>query len=1733
MAQVKGMKEALENTYTFFKQKLSALTRTSAAATSSTRNIQSKLDALTEALDNLNTAHTSWKVKAGLSEDELSLEEYSDTWLQARWEEADLQIDIANDALHLAAENAKTPLATTERIILEERMKSLQLSISNKMDSISSAIDTAGTNSSHLPFDKYTTMLKDVDEQLNKTHRELSQSIISVSSTNVQQTVQEHEKFHRDNEKRLFDLQLSIAQKTPTLAPPANKQDNQVSTPRSRIEIEKCKAPTFSGKTIEYPEFKKSWQKVAGAYWEDDNLQIEQMKFKVDPHTKLILSRCKDMADVWRALDDEYGQEREVVNAVNHELHRLRSQDCSTPQFIINLRNALPTLEEALTAVDGLEHLKTPDKVDYLVAKFDDLTQREWEYFRSKGSGKTYDRFFDFLLDRYDSCRSTAARMNSNGSSISWPVDGGAVNRTVLDINNCIRCSSWVAKGGSRTCPACGHAASEGEPIGHCLLHCAKYEAMSADQRSKCVEGAQWCPIHLSSTHNLESCAQKNDNRLVCGINGCTKHHHRSLHGSTTTFVLSVNSLDSDEWETHHVTVSNNVTLLTMQKLSSVSGDVNCFFDDGSTCCLILHSTAERLQLKGERIRMRLTTVSGVIESESYMYALHVIDTDNVSHSIKVFAVDWIAGAIETVNINGVKELFPAEIQAVWDKVNSRPSGEVEVLIGSNFLGLHPSDYVVRENLKLKKSKFSSGFVLAGSHPALEREDLSQSTGVSINESVRATNLQYKSIRDYFDSNELHVEAPRRCNSCMNCNDCKHLVHQTSLREQFEYKVMEECVTYDEVEKVYKVKYPFTEDPSILTYNVHQAIKIAERLEKKVIKEKSIDAVNTEFDKMVEYGALVELSPEEMNSWSGPAHWVSLQVVSKPDSETTPTRLVTNTSLPDRNGNSVNSILMKGPNALSDQRAVVCQWRCYEHALSTDVSKAYYNMRTGELEKHTRRVVWRYGKTDEKWRHWGFQTVSFGDKPAGVFLDIVLRKIAMQFGSIDPPTAIKLNTDRFVDDVTSGGSLEEVNRMAGSCVDENNRFETDGTLSKILAQGSLRLKAVVTSGEQDKEKIAKLGKLVLGIGWNPTVDHIWVDIRETEQLKLILNAANLVDVTITPRILLGIINKPHDVLGLISPITIRAMVAYRDLFKLEPTPDWDSDIPLKEKAKWIPILSALHQCTSVPFARSIAPTSQASHSEIVGYFDGSDEAYAAVVYLRWTLLDGSIKVYLAGSKTKVTPLKRISTPRSELNGAVLLTRLVLFVLKCCVSSGVKPVKIWMLGDSECTLATGEKTTGALGEYFGNRQGEILDNQARMQEICPVGSNLEWLHVASKDNAADRPTRVDSCVDDISSDSPWQNGPAYLYSPSELWPTDRDFASRKEACIPDVEILKRYRGMVHKVTLKTKSDVGVHTLIDPYFTNDWERLIERTSVFLEPFLRKRAQRNSEPAMSEAAKLEASEKVWYRYAMKDTLTALEQGKLDHLFCEERDGMIVVVGRAQHGLQKLSGKDFLPVVINSSRIAFLIMLWAHKENHDARDVTMSIASSKAWIVGAKRLANSITYNCVRCRFLHKIKIRQKMAQLPRSVQVACPPFTNIGVDLCGPLTVHAMTNKRATLKVWNVIIVCLNTKAVTMHLAPGYSTDDFFIAYDSHVYDRGVPANVHSDKGSQLVAAGKEVMDVNWDAVAKRCAASGTTWDFAPDGAQWQMVLLKPSLRSLRSPSRFFTVTHASTMQRWPVL
>ena len=200
---------------------------------------------------------------------------------------------------------------------------------------------------------------------------------------------------------------------------------------------------------------------------------------------------------------------------------------------------------------------------------------------------------------------------------------------------------------------------------------------------------------------------------------------------------------------------------------------------------------------------------------------------------------------------------------------------------------------------------------------------------------------------------------------------------------------------------------------------------------------------------------------------------------------------------------------------------------------------------------------------------------------------------------------------------------------------------------------------------------------------------------------------------------------------------------------------------------------------------------------------------------------------------------------------------------------------------------------------------------------------------------------------------------------------------------------------------------------------------------------------------------------------------------------------------------------MVMAKERIAVLIMLKSHADSgHKSVDITHSISRQYCWIVGGRRLAKTVCKFCVRCRYLRKKFEMQKMAPLPKELGVPCPAFTNVGLDLAGPFVVQSMLKKKNTragtgkLKVWAVLVVCLNTRALKVYTAPGYSTEDFMIAWKNFESECGIPRRVHSDRGSQLVSAaeGIEQPSYNWETIA---GASGgqTTWKFCPSAAQWR--------------------------------
>ena len=127
------------------------------------------------------------------------------------------------------------------------------------------------------------------------------------------------------------------------------------------------------------------------------------------------------------------------------------------------------------------------------------------------------------------------------------------------------------------------------------------------------------------------------------------------------------------------------------------------------------------------------------------------------------------------------------------------------------------------------------------------------------------------------------------------------------------------------------------------------------------------------------------------------------------------------------------------------------------------------------------------------------------------------------------------------------------------------------------------------------------------------------------------------------------------------------------------------------------------------------------------------------------------------AKNIIAPLKRISTPQMELNGAVLAKR-----AKKVAESEMRYDfgQVIYLTDSEIVLSMLNKLSTRFRLYEGVRIGEI-------QAACK-GDLTEWNWVEGKQNIADWLMRPRT-PKEISADSVWYNGPAFLSQPIDQSP----------------------------------------------------------------------------------------------------------------------------------------------------------------------------------------------------------------------------------------------------------------------------------------------------------------------------------------------------------------------------
>ena len=231
---------------------------------------------------------------------------------------------------------------------------------------------------------------------------------------------------------------------------------------------------------------------------------------------------------------------------------------------------------------------------------------------------------------------------------------------------------------------------------------------------------------------------------------------------------------------------------------------------------------------------------------------------------------------------------------------------------------------------------------------------------------------------------------------------------------------------------------------------------------------------------------------------------------------------------------------------------------------------------------------------------------------------------------------------------------------------------------------------------------------------------------------------------LTKRLLLGLVMSQYDPMGIICPLTIILKIELRSLFNPELNLGWDDAIPESLHGRWRQVLSMFLRMGDIAVSRSVRPEGAHDIPEVVGFADGSLSAYSCAIYVRWRMLskNGGYVVKLLCGKSRVTPVRGITAPRSEISGFLILTRLLKVVIS---AMDHKPSLVTLAVDSQCTISAVEKSGGLLAPYFASRVSEAMSN---LEEVSEETTIEPLQHVAGSLNPADILKRCTTTPDDV-------------------------------------------------------------------------------------------------------------------------------------------------------------------------------------------------------------------------------------------------------------------------------------------------------------------------------------------------------------------------------------------------
>ena len=270
----------------------------------------------------------------------------------------------------------------------------------------------------------------------------------------------------------------------------------------------------------------------------------------------------------------------------------------------------------------------------------------------------------------------------------------------------------------------------------------------------------------------------------------------------------------------------------------------------------------------------------------SHKYKLPLIDKEGREIYFEVYGIGKITNEIQSIDIGNVTKLF----KNISREEITRPTGEIDVLIGYQYAAYHPEKEHDSDHLLLLKNRF--GRCIGGSHPMIQR-----ATQCSLLiENTFVHHVTGITIANFYGIENLGIECKPRCGGCK-CGKCAIGTKNYTLQEERELKLIEDNLEYDKKNKRWVAGYPWVKDPNKLPNNRKVALARLISTEKRLARNPEHAVIyDQQIQDMIERNIARKLKHDELKAYTGPYHYICHHEVLKPESKTMPVRIVFNGS---------------------------------------------------------------------------------------------------------------------------------------------------------------------------------------------------------------------------------------------------------------------------------------------------------------------------------------------------------------------------------------------------------------------------------------------------------------------------------------------------------------------------------------------------------------------------------------------------------------------------------------------------------------------------------------------------------------------------------------------------------------------------------------------------------------------------------------------------------------------